>query len=114
MSSTKLIRHGMDTLAPPPPGTEQVRIKDTTLIKALLIAKLHEEAEEVARERGGPSLLTELGDVYEVLHTLARLHNYSMEQVARCAVCKADARGPLLMSDSSGGAVAILHKVKLE
>jgi predicted house-cleaning noncanonical NTP pyrophosphatase (MazG superfamily) len=77
-------------------------VSDPATLRALLVAKLHEEASEVGAARGRDALLVELADCYEVIHTLAVLNDFSMGQVIGTASRKADDRGPLLMSRSNG------------
>lgn len=112
MTQTKLIRHGMDRVAPPPAGTVQEFTRDEQLIKALLVAKISEEAQEVAQARSFRELLEELGDLYEVLYSVAVLHGIHMNQIIQAAEMKVEARGPLLVSHN-GQTVGIIHRVPL-
>lgn len=106
----KLIRHGMERIAPVPEHCTVELIRDRHLISGLLVAKLHEEAQEVSDARTRAEMLGELCDVYEVLHTLAVLHGLTMREVCCRAEIKAEERGPLLMSESNGGVVGMLLK----
>lgn len=106
----KLIRLHMDRVGPTPEGAELEYIKDPALIQGLLIAKLHEEAQEIADAPTKTQFLEEMGDLYEVLHTLAVLNGTQMETIRHIAEAKADLRGPLLTSDKFGGVTGLVLK----
>lgn len=106
----KLIRQAMDRVGPTPEHCTLEWLEDRHLISSLLVAKLHEEAQEVSDARTRAEMLAELCDVYEVLHTLATLHGHTMAEVERRARDKADERGPLLSSDRFGVTRALLLK----
>lgn len=106
----KLIRHGMSNVGPTPDGCSTELVKDPHLLASLLVAKLHEEAQEVSDARTRAEMLAELADVYEVLHTLAVLHGTNMREVHRRAELKAEERGPLIMQDMHGAPTGLLFK----
>lgn len=86
----KLIR---DRLSPSGPG---VTIETVTrpMHVALLIAKLHEESEEIADSHC--MNVEEYADVLQVLRDLAALHGIDWRQVAEARAAKARLRGGFL------------------
>lgn len=110
MTNSKLIRQSMSNVGPLPPNTTQERITDRALIHALLVAKLHEEAQEVATAKTRDELLGELGDVYEVWHSLCLMHGFTPRDVLNAAWQKAELRGNLLSSSLDGTVSAILQR----
>lgn len=88
----KLIRHGVPGLVREAGGAIQTRQLKDSEFEAALRAKLVEEANEVA---GAPSehLLEELGDVFEVLTTLAAQHGLTIADITDAANAKRRTHG---------------------
>lgn len=109
--STKLIRLEMDNVGEIPLGLDKSIITDPCLIDALLKAKLHEEAAEIAAA-AEDTLLGELGDAYEVIYSIARLHGYTMMAVGEEARRKHTERGGFLKDLGGGKFGAMLQRDK--
>lgn len=67
-----------------------VKYVDDVSFSSLLLAKLHEEAEEIARD---PRDVNEYGDVLEVLEELASRHGISLDQIRAAQLAKREERG---------------------
>jgi predicted house-cleaning noncanonical NTP pyrophosphatase (MazG superfamily) len=72
---------------------EKCRRVDTALTVALLVAKLHSEAEEIALDLTNPE---EYGDLLETLASLGQLNGVSFDQIHQAAIKKAAKKGSLV------------------
>lgn len=81
----KLVRDKIPEIAP----ARKFRTATPEELPSLLAAKLVEEANEF-KESGR---LEELADLYEVLSAVAKLNNWSMDQIIETATAKAHKRG---------------------
>lgn len=73
-----------------------VEVLDAGRYREALLAKLHEEAAELAAAEGDDAVLDELADIYEVLRALIEVARVSLDDVAARAHSKAAERGGFL------------------
>lgn len=89
----KLIRQRMMDVGPAPEGTWRESTQDVPLMRALLVAKAHEEAQELAEAKTDEERLTELGDMVEVAFALGQLYGFTRTQIVQAAAEKRHERG---------------------
>jgi predicted house-cleaning noncanonical NTP pyrophosphatase (MazG superfamily) len=88
----KLVRDRIPEIISAGGATPEVRVLAAADFFAALIAKLHEEADELG-SAGPDELLGELADVREVLATLTTTLGFTEDQVASAAADKRRERG---------------------
>ena len=88
----KLVRDGIPDVIKSNGGKACFRILSDREFEEALNKKLFEEVQEVV-EATGRERLEELADIYELIRTIAELHDSSMENVARLANKKKKERG---------------------
>ena len=88
----KLVRDGIPEIIKGNGGEPVCRILSDREYEEALNKKLFEEVQEVV-EATGRDRLEELADIYELIRTIAELHDSSMENVARLANKKKKERG---------------------
>lgn len=84
----KLIRDNLN-----PEGAVVFQCKNTAVHKAMLIGKLHEEAQEIAEEQTDP---LEYADALTILKDLAKLNDVPWELIEKLELEKAAERGRFL------------------
>lgn len=108
--TTKLIRLDMDKGGPIPEHLTKSPIYDLDIIRALLGAKLHEEAAEVASAIGREEVLKELGDAFECLLAIAATYELAGTDIIMQAEIKRLNRGALVGFDAERRLFAILQR----
>ena len=88
----KLVRNGIPNIIKENGGEPICRVLSDKEFEESLNKKLFEEVQEVV-EASGRERLEELADIYELIRTIAELHDSSMENVARLANKKKKERG---------------------
>ena len=88
----KLVRDRIPEIIKGNGGEPVCRILSDREYEEALNKKLFEEVQEVV-EATGRDRLEELADIYELIRTIAELHDSSMENVARLANKKKKERG---------------------
>lgn len=89
----KLIRPRTPGL-PPDAGSRPVN--GNVELEILIRAKVMEEAAEAAAATSREELVSELGDLYEAMTTLAHLNNLSLEDVKSAMIDKIHRKGALV------------------
>jgi predicted house-cleaning noncanonical NTP pyrophosphatase (MazG superfamily) len=90
----KLIR---DKILADGPATGTIRVAGNSEMRGLLLAKLEEEVAEVRAASTTQGVMEELGDVLEVLFTLAAWHGYDQADLDHVARMKTEERGGFLL-----------------
>lgn len=88
----KLVRDGIPEIIKENGGEVIYHVLSDREFEEALNNKLFEEAKEVV-EATGRERIEELADIYELIRTIAELHDSSMENVARLANKKKKERG---------------------
>ena len=88
----KLVRDGIPEIIKENDGEVICHVLSDREFEEALNNKLFEEAKEVV-EATGRERIEELADIYELIRTIAELHDSSMENVARLANKKKKERG---------------------
>ena len=88
----KLVRDGIPEIIKENGGEVICHVLSDREFEEALNNKLFEEAKEVV-EATGRERIEELADIYELIRTIAELHDSSMEYVARLANKKKKERG---------------------
>lgn len=88
----KLVRDGIPEIIKENGGEPVCHVLSDREFEEALNNKLFEEAKEVV-EATGRERIEELADIYELIRTIAELHDSSMENVARLANKKKKERG---------------------
>jgi predicted house-cleaning noncanonical NTP pyrophosphatase (MazG superfamily) len=92
MKHGKLVRDRIPEIITANGDVANVRVLDAAEVLPALIAKLHEEADELGSAEPGERL-DELADVYEVVAALTTALGFTESQVAEAATIKRTARG---------------------
>ena len=88
----KLVRDGIPEIIKENSGEVICHVLSDREFEEALNNKLFEEAKEVV-EATGSERIEELADIYELIRTIAELHDSSMDNVARLANKKKKERG---------------------
>lgn len=88
----KLVRNEIPNIIKGNGGEPICRVLSDKEFEESLNKKLFEEVQEVV-DATGREIIEELADIYELIRTIAELHDSSMENVARLANKKKKERG---------------------
>ncbi|WP_405941584.1 hypothetical protein [Streptomyces sp. NBC_00207] len=91
--TTKLIRDRIPEIAAARGQHLDTRVADTAEAAELLVAKLEEEALEVAEADNRDDLLTELADVLEALYALTQICGWTLDDLEAARIRKHAERG---------------------
>lgn len=92
-SFSKLVRDRIPEIMTADGAPHTARTLEGAELRAALVAKLHEEADEIGQSATAPDTLEELADAFEVIRALALFSGYTIAEVAAAADAKGAKRG---------------------